>query len=169
MLIVVVEVIVAPIPGVPVYAAGGVALGGWLGGFLGAAANALGAMAACWLSRSIVALRWDPESRLARIIARRGAWTIFALRLNPLTSTDFVSYAAGVAAIPVWQVGLATFFGIAPICFAAAILADQLPPLGVMIAVLSIAYAVIGSVAWFSFSRARPGSDPAPGPGPGTT
>ena len=78
MLIVVVEVIVAPIPGVPVYAAGGLALGGWLGGLLGAAANAVGAMMACLLSRSIAVLRWDSTSRLARLVERRGSWMIFA-------------------------------------------------------------------------------------------
>lgn len=150
--VVILEVIVAPIPGVPVYIAGGRAFGGFVGGLLGAAANATGAMLVCLLVRTVVKRRYDSTSRL---IERRGAWIIFALRLNPLTSTDFVSYAAGVTPLPAWKVGLATFFGIAPICFASAYLGDRIPPLGYFVAALSVTYAIVGVVIWRKSASSR--------------
>ena len=51
---------------------------------------------------------------------------VFLLRLNPLTSSDIVSYAAGFTRMPVWKVMLATGCGMAPLCFAQAWLAENL-------------------------------------------
>ena len=53
------------------------------------------------------------------------AWLVFLLRLNPLTSSDLVSYAAGLTHLPTWQLMLATLAGMAPLCFAQAYFADQ--------------------------------------------
>jgi uncharacterized membrane protein YdjX (TVP38/TMEM64 family) len=55
---------------------------------------------------------------------RRGFWMILVLRLNPLTSTDLLSYAAGLTRIPIWHVMLATGLGMAPLCFAQSWLSD---------------------------------------------
>jgi uncharacterized membrane protein YdjX (TVP38/TMEM64 family) len=63
---------------------------------------------------------------IQRRLERRGGWLIFWLRLNPLTSTDLVSYAAGFTPIPIKQVVLATGLGIAPLCFAQATLSGSL-------------------------------------------
>jgi uncharacterized membrane protein YdjX (TVP38/TMEM64 family) len=49
---------------------------------------------------------------------------ILLLRLNPLTSTDLLSYAAGLTRIPTWHVMLATGLGMAPLCFAQSWLSD---------------------------------------------
>jgi uncharacterized membrane protein YdjX (TVP38/TMEM64 family) len=59
-------------------------------------------------------------------LEKRGSWLVFLLRLNPLTSSDLVSYAAGFTRIPVWKVMLATACGMAPLCFAQAALSDGL-------------------------------------------
>ncbi len=50
----------------------------------------------------------------------------FFLRVNPLTSSDLVSYAAGLTHLSVWKLMLATLAGMAPLCFAQAYLAEGL-------------------------------------------
>ena len=62
--------------------------------------------------------------RLQKQLNRRGFWMILLLRLNPLTSTDLLSYAAGLTQIPNWHVMLATGLGMAPLCFAQSWLSD---------------------------------------------
>ena len=53
-------------------------------------------------------------------IRRRGLLVVMLLRLNPLTSSDLVSYAAGLVGVPVWRVALGTLVGMAPLCYAQA-------------------------------------------------
>lgn len=127
-----IEVVVAPIPGLMLYAPGGVIFGGFVGGLLALTGNVLGAGIACGLTRTIGTswlTRLFPEDALDKVQAeldRRGGWLIFLLRLNPLTSSDLVSYAAGFTHIPIWKVMLATMVGMAPLCFAQAWLAESL-------------------------------------------
>ena len=67
--------------------------------------------------------RFFSEHKIASIqerLERHGVWLIFLLRVNPLTSSDLVSYAAGLTRIPIWKVMTATAFGMAPLCFAQA-------------------------------------------------
>jgi uncharacterized membrane protein YdjX (TVP38/TMEM64 family) len=132
VLFVTVEVVVAPIPGLMLYAPGGLVFGPWWGGTLAVIGNTLGAGVACLLARSI-GTRWIPKffdaSAISRVQDRlrdRGATLLFLLRLNPLTSTDLLSYAAGFTSIPVWKVMLATGFGMAPLCYVQSWLSDSL-------------------------------------------
>jgi uncharacterized membrane protein YdjX (TVP38/TMEM64 family) len=129
---VVVEVLVAPIPGTLLYAPAGALFGGFQGGVLSLAGNTIGAAVACAVGRTLgeeaVARRLE-GSRLAshlEAIREQGVWVILLLRLNPLTSSDLVSYAAGAIGVPVWRVALGTFIGMAPLCFAQAYLAEQI-------------------------------------------
>lgn len=133
LLFVIVEVVVAPIPGLMLHAPGGVIFGGWLGGTLGLLGNVLGAGIACtavrWLGGRRLAERWFEQGALQSVregIDRRGFWIVFGLRVNPLTSSDLVSYAAGLTALPVWQVMLATALGMAPLSYAQAHFAAEL-------------------------------------------
>ena len=131
-LLVLAEVLIAPIPGLMLYAPGGVIFGGLFGGALALAGNVVGAGIACmiarsirpaWLSRALSA----PKAVAAQAsLERNGGWLIFLLRLNPLTSSDIVSYAAGLTRIPVSTVMIATCAGMAPLCFAQAWLAESL-------------------------------------------
>lgn len=126
------EVVVAPIPGTMLYAPGGVLFGGFWGGLLSLSGNVMGAGIACQLMRVLLGDR--AENYLARSalapyearITRRGAWVVFLLRVNPLTSSDLVSYAAGLTHLPVWKLMLGTLAGMAPLCFAQAYLAEGL-------------------------------------------
>jgi uncharacterized membrane protein YdjX (TVP38/TMEM64 family) len=127
-----VEVLVAPIPGTLLYAPAGAIFGGLVGGTLSLAGNVLGAAIACWIAGSF-GERWrapqKQTSSLARYqerLASRGAWIVFLLRVNPFTSSDLVSYAAGLAGVRPHQVALGTVFGMAPLCYAQAYLAQSL-------------------------------------------
>jgi uncharacterized membrane protein YdjX (TVP38/TMEM64 family) len=132
VLFVVVEVVVAPIPGLMLYAPGGIVFGPALGGTLSLIGNILGAGIACAVTRSLgnnwLTRFFEPDKleRVQHEIETRGALLIFLLRLNPLTSSDVVSYAAGLTRIPIWKVMLVTGCGMAPLCFAQAWLAENL-------------------------------------------
>lgn len=150
------EVVVAPIPGTMLYAPGGVLFGGFQGGLLSLVGNVIGAAIACQLMRTFFGAR--AEQYLARSvlapyearITERGAWVIFFLRLNPLTSSDLVSYAAGLTRLHVGKVMLGTFAGMAPLCFGQAYLAEGLltaiPQLIYPLVVACVIYALV--VIW---------------------
>ena len=130
VMFVVAEVIIAPIPGLMLYAPGGLIFGPWLGGFLAIIGNTIGAGISCALVRSAGSAWLEKIStntsmdKLQKSLNRRGFWMILVLRLNPLTSTDLLSYAAGLTRIPIWHVMLATGLGMAPLCFAQSWLSD---------------------------------------------
>jgi uncharacterized membrane protein YdjX (TVP38/TMEM64 family) len=163
-----VEVVIAPIPGTLLYAPGGVIFGGLAGGALSLVGNVLGATLATYLARTFGAewfARRHHSGRLARYrrrLAERGAWIIFLLRVNPLTSSDLVSYAAGVAGVSPARVALGTFFGMAPHCFLQAYLAasifEALSPRVLVLLALAGAAAFVAVVLW----RRRVAPAPAP-------
>jgi uncharacterized membrane protein YdjX (TVP38/TMEM64 family) len=130
VLVVVVEVVVAPIPGPLLYAPAGAIFGGFLGGTLSLIGNTLGAMVACFLGASI-GDRLIPKNDAPRflkyrdLLRDRGLWIVLLLRANPLTSSDLVSYAAGIAGVPVWKVGVGTLVGMAPLCYLQAYFAKR--------------------------------------------
>ena len=127
-----IEVVVAPIPGAFLYLPGGLVFGGLWGGFLSLAGNVLGAGISCQLMRSLAGARlgaWFDSHKLQhleQLIQRRGFFIIVLLRVNPLTSSDLVSYAAGLTRVRVSTVMLGTLVGMAPLCFAQAYLAKSL-------------------------------------------
>ena len=161
--IVTVEVLIAPIPGLLLYAPAGAIFGGFLGGTLSLVGNTIGAAIASFLARALGAswlARHVHSPRFAAIrerLQKRGAWVVFGLRLNPLTSSDLVSYAAGLAGVPSRWVAMGTFFGMLPQCYLQAYLAEKLfevVPLPAIIAGASIAAAV---VIWIALRR-NPGT-----------
>ena len=125
------EVVVAPLPGLMLYAPGGILFGGFWGGLYALIGNLIGAAIACQLMRLLGAgLFGDAIQRqLNRVVpqlASRGMWLIFLLRINPLTSSDLVSYAAGLSPLPLWKILLATGLGMAPLCWMQAYMAKGL-------------------------------------------
>ena len=130
VLLVIVEVIVAPIPPV-LYAPAGAIFGGFLGGTLSLIGNVLGAMIACFLG-SLIGDRFVPKKETPQflkyrdLLRDRGLWVVLVLRANPLTSSDIVSYAAGITGVPVWKVGVGTLIGLAPLCYVQAYFAERI-------------------------------------------
>lgn len=153
----IVEVVVAPIPGAILYAPGGAIFGGLWGGTLSLVGNVIGAALACWLAASFgeawVAKRIEGTD-LAAIRDRlraRGAWIVFVLRVNPFTSSDLVSYAAGLAGVPPSRVAVGTLFGMAPQCYAQAYLAETIFEI-IPVApgfLFVIGFVIAGFFAWF--------------------
>jgi uncharacterized membrane protein YdjX (TVP38/TMEM64 family) len=130
-LAVVAEVIVAPIPGTLLYAPAGAIFGGFVGGTLSLVGNVVGAAICCvigqMLGERVLAARADGSylERYRTLLEERGLWLVLLLRLNPLTTSDLVSYAAGVASVPPWKVAVGTFFGLAPWCYLQAYFAER--------------------------------------------
>ena len=153
VIVVVIEVIVAPIPGIMLYAPGGVIFGGFYGGLLSLVGNVLGAgIAAAFMQsfREWGTAKFLKGEKIKPIIAKlqeSGVWVILALRINPLTTSDLVSYAAGLAGIPVWKVMLGTAVGMAPLCLAQSYLAEGLfeavPWLLYPLIIVSLIYVVV--------------------------
>jgi len=147
-----VEVVVAPIPGTLLYAPGGAIFGGWWGGTLSLAGNVLGATLATWLAsmfgaRVLSARDWPRLTAYGERVRQRGILVVVLLRINPLTSSDLVSYAAGLAGVPVWRVAAGTAIGMAPLCYAQAFAVEWifrvLPGSGVILLISAIAYVVV--------------------------
>lgn len=129
---VVIEVLVAPIPGTLLYAPAGALFGGLMGGTLSLIGNTIGAAIACGVGSAVgeeaLARRLEGTKLAAyrAAIQQRGLWVVLLLRLNPLTSSDLVSYLSGAVGVPIWRVALGTFIGMAPLCYAQAYLAEQI-------------------------------------------
>ncbi len=127
---VMVEVVVAPIPGTALYLPGGAIFGWLVGGTMSLLGNVLGAGIACTISRYALAGTMTTKNpqfvSLKQSIEKRGVLVIFLLRLNPLTSSDLVSYAAGTTAISTSRVMAGTFLGMLPLCYVQAYFADEL-------------------------------------------
>lgn len=128
---VVVEVVIAPIPGTLLYAPAGAIFGAFLGGTLSLIGNVIGAGLACVIGRILgerLAGRRFVGSDLGKyreLVEKRGVWMILLLRANPLTSSDVVSYAAGIVGVPVWQVLVGTLIGMLPLCYLQSYFAEQ--------------------------------------------
>ncbi len=143
--IVVVEVVVAPLPGPLLYAPAGYLFGTWLGGSIALVGNVVGAYLAYSLARLLgEKILPEPPEALVTRLRSRGFALVFWLRLNPLTSSDLVSYAAGFARLSPIQVVTATGLALAPSCYAYAWLAQEL---FARYPGLMLALAAVGTVA----------------------
>lgn len=153
-----VEVVVAPIPGALLYAPGGAIFGGWWGGTLSLVGNVAGASLATWIgatfgARLLPAAEWPRLARYGERVRQRGILVVLLLRVNPITSSDLVSYAAGLAGVPVWRVAIGTAAGMAPLCYAQAFAAEWifrvLPGSGVLLVAMGAAYVLVLAVLLF--------------------
>ena len=152
VLFVVVEVVVAPIPGLILYAPGGLLFGGFIGGLLSLIGNTLGAGISCQLVRLFgrriihTLSEVDGVQRISKGLESRGLWVILLLRVNPLTSNDLVSYAAGLTKIPTWKVMIGTMIGMAPLCWGQSYLSkeafERFPVLIYPLAIAGLIYVV---------------------------
>ena len=105
-----------------------------------------------WVARRAAG---SPLARHRERLWSRGAWVVFLLRLNPLTSSDLVSYVAGAMGVPVRRVVLGTLAGMAPACFLQAYLAaslfEILPGGPLIVLALGAVYLVV--VVWLVVRR----------------
>jgi len=123
LILVIVEVIIAPIPSLVLYAAGGVIFGTFWGGTAALLGNILGAIFAFKIAQRYGRRYVEKSINKKKLIIfdkfskKYGGYTIFLLRLNPLTSSDIFSYLAGLTQMPLKHVALGTALGLAPIAY----------------------------------------------------
>jgi len=123
VLLVILEVIIAPLIPLVLYVAGGLVFGPLLGGFLVLIGNLIGAFIVFKLvkkyGRSYVKKNVSTKNlkKFDRFSKKHGAWSLFLLRVNPITSSDIFSYIYGLSNISLRKFLLATGLGIAPLIF----------------------------------------------------
>jgi hypothetical protein len=87
------------------------------GGTISLAGNVLGEGIVCQIKRTIGRQRIERYlerptlQKYLAVIEARGLSVVLLLRINPFTSSDLVSYAAGLTRIPIWKVMAGTLFG----------------------------------------------------------
>ncbi|MBU0907680.1 MAG: VTT domain-containing protein, partial [Nanoarchaeota archaeon] len=123
VVLVILEVILAPIPPLLLYIISGILFGAFWGGLLVLIGNTLGALIAFLIARFIAKgyiakkIGEETKSKLRKQTKKYGPLAIFLLRVNPLTSSDLVSYFAGLTNMKVSQFLIATTLGLAPSIF----------------------------------------------------
>lgn len=149
LLVVYVEVVIGVIPGLLVYPIIGILMNPWLGALLIVIANTAGSVTNYFqgriLSKGLAEVKKD-EKRFVNKLKDGGSWTLFLLRLNPLTSFDFLPYIAGGTAMKFWPFFWANTIGLLPIIFVGTFvgekLFDEYSWLLQLMLVLTIVYAV---------------------------
>jgi len=123
LLIVVLEVVLAPVPPLLLYTVAGILYSSLIGGLLVLAGNLVGATIDFFLARKFGAQRFrraikpSLTERFNRFFGKYGALSVFLLRINPLTTSDLVSYIAGFTNMRYLPFIIATAVGLAPLIF----------------------------------------------------
>jgi uncharacterized membrane protein YdjX (TVP38/TMEM64 family) len=153
---IILEVLVAFIPGWFLYPAGAAVFGFGKTVALILIGNFIASSICFWIGQ-----RWGAPL-LKKFIAqkyidqfneymdKRGAWAVFLLKLNPITSFDLWNYVAGASPLKFWKFALANTLGITPLVIFAALLgeegyryAPQLLGVLVLITVVYIVWSVV--------------------------
>jgi uncharacterized membrane protein YdjX (TVP38/TMEM64 family) len=143
--------------------AGGILFGPFLGGFYGLIGNIIGAGIAFQISRHWIReyiqqkISNGIKKKFDRASEKHGPLAVFILRINPLTTTDLVSYVAGISKMKFWKFLLSTTIGLAPLVFVESYLGKSIkdnPLLFKIFIILSILY-VVAFIAIYTYSRIR--------------
>jgi uncharacterized membrane protein YdjX (TVP38/TMEM64 family) len=154
------EVLIAFIPGWFVYPVGGAVFGLWQTILLVLLGNFLAASISFWIGR-----KWGLPllnkfiskrhiSQFDQFMEKRGALSIFLLKLNPVTSFDLWNYLAGASPVRFWKFSLANILGILPLVIFSSLLGEEsvkIAPqlLGVLVLLTSI------YIFWFIINLSR--------------
>lgn len=123
MVLVVLEVVLAPIPPLVLYVVGGIIFGTFLGGTITLFGNVLGAVIAFLIARRFG--RGFVEKKVSKKLRENfdkftdkyGAWALFLIRLNPFTTSDIFSYLAGLTKMKLRKLIISTTFGLIPLVY----------------------------------------------------
>lgn len=120
ILIMILEVVIAPFHPFLFYVAGSIIFGPLLAIILAVLGGVVGGIIAFYIAKKL-GRKWVekkvPESKrkeFDKFSKKYGGWTIFLLRLNPLTSTDLWNYVAGISKVSFWSYIIGTTFGLIP-------------------------------------------------------
>jgi uncharacterized membrane protein YdjX (TVP38/TMEM64 family) len=126
VIIVILEVVLAPIPALALYVAGGALFGTFLGGILTLIGNLIGAFIAFWIARkfgrNFVERKVDDKARkkFDNFAEKYGIFSLFLLRVNPFTTSDLFSYLSGLTKMKVKNFLIGTGLGLIPMIFVQA-------------------------------------------------
>lgn len=150
--LVMLEVVVAFIPGWFVYPVGAAIFGFFNTIVLVMVANFLASSLSFWIGR-----RWGKPllrkfiaaqsmTRFDEYMERNGTWAVFILKINPVTSLDIWNYLAGASNIGYWKFTIANLLGILPLVVFSAALGEQsfeiAPQLLGVLVLLTVLYVV---------------------------
>ena len=130
ILLVILGVVLAPVPPLVLYVAGGIIFGAFLGGTLTLVGNVLGAGVAFLIARkygrNLVEEKISPKIRkkFDDFSKKQGPYALFLLRLNPFTTSDLFSYIAGLTKMKLRTFILATGLGLAPLIYLQTYIGD---------------------------------------------
>jgi uncharacterized membrane protein YdjX (TVP38/TMEM64 family) len=153
ILLVILECVLAPIPALALYVTGGALFGTFLGSILALIGNLIGALVAFWIARrfgrKFVEKRVDENMRkkFDKFSEKYGGFSLFLLRVNPLTTSDLFSYLAGLTKIKIRTFLLGTGLGLIPMIFIQAYFGEAFvkdyPTLYVFLILISVAYLLV--------------------------
>ncbi|HET8523310.1 MAG TPA: TVP38/TMEM64 family protein [Thermomicrobiales bacterium] len=163
LLLMIVQAVVAPIPGFIVIFANGLAFGVFWGGLLSLVGQTLAAIVCFALARQLG--RKPVEAIVGRLglastdswVARRGPYGVLLARLIPGMAFDAISYGAGLTSMSFWRFAMATAVGTAPQAFIYAYLGQNAARYAWWL--LGITLAVAFGLAGLALVRRRRGSD----------
>lgn len=164
MIIVILENVVAPMPPFILYIAGGAIYGGLWGGILALIGNALGSALAFVIARKL-GRSWIEKKipkkvrgKFDKFAEKYGGFTIFILRINPLTSTDLFSYLAGFTKMSFRKFIIGTTLGLAPSIILQSYLGDffsSSPILFNLFLVVGVSYIAMFIFLFFLFKKSK--------------
>lgn len=123
ILLVVLEVVLAPIPPLVLYIVAGILFGGFLGGILVLVGNLIGSFIDFKIARNFgnkyirKKMNEKLKKKFDKFFDKYGGLSIFILRINPLTTSDLVSYLSGLTKIKALKFMIATTLGLIPLIF----------------------------------------------------
>jgi len=163
--LVILEVLFALIPPLVLYLVGGILFGPFIGGIYALTGNVLGAGIAFQISKHWIrdfAEKRVPKrikNKFDKLSEKHGPLAVFILRLNPFTTTDLVSYLAGVSKMKFWKFLLSTALGLIPLVFIQTYLGQSVkenPIIFKIFIILSIFY-VVGFIGLYVYSKLKKG------------
>ncbi len=150
--LVILEVLVAFIPGWFVYPVGAAIFGFFNSVLLILLGNFIAAGISFWIGRRFgkpLLERFISKDQIAKFdgyIERNGTWAVFFLKVNPITSFDIWNYVAGATNIKFWRFMIANTLGILPLIIFSSALGDQgyevAPQIFGILGVLTVLYIV---------------------------
>ncbi len=166
ILLVILEVVLAPIPPFVLYVAGGILFGAFFGGILTLFGNVVGSVLAFMMARKygreLVEKKMKPLTRekFDKFSKKYGGFAIFFLRLNPFTTSDIFSYLAGLTEMRLRSLIFGTTFGLIPLIFIQTYLGDYLirdnPFLFHLFIIVSLVYLALFLYGlWFLFRKRK--------------
>ena len=166
ILLLMLEVIFAPIHPLVFYVAGGIIFGPWIALGLALIGEAIGSTIAFKLSkkygRNFVESKF-PKKRLKqfdKFSKKYGSLSIFLLRVNPLTSSDAWSYIAGISKIKYKRFIVASLLGLAPSIFIQVYFGEAIKENPILLQIfltVAIIYFIIaiGSIIYISIKNKK--------------